>query len=310
MIFLTKTAFLFPGQGAQTVGMGQQLYDEIPAAAELFDRANELLGYDLKQTIFAGPEEALNATNRAQPALYVCSLAALEKLKAENSDAVDACSFAAGLSLGEYTAIVFAGGMSFEDGLRLVQRRGEAMQSAAEATPSSMVSILGMEPDAVQKLCDDCRCEGETLQLANLLCPGNIVVSGDQASCDVIAEKAADAGAMKAIPLAVAGAFHTPIMESAIEKLQDALADVEILKTRIPVVSNVDAKPHQDPAEIRELLVKQVCAPVLWADSMRWLIGDGMSEFYEVGPGRVLRGLMKRMGKDVRKMPGHGVMDA
>ena len=289
--------------------MGQQLYDEIPAAAELFDRANETLGYDLKQTIFSGPEAALNATDRAQPALYVCSLAALEKLKIENDAAVQACSFAAGLSLGEYTAIVFAGGMSFEDGLRLVQRRGEAMQAAAEATPSSMVSILGMEPDAVQQLCDDCRCEGETLQLANLLCPGNIVVSGDQASCDVIAEKATDAGAMKAIPLAVAGAFHTPIMESAIDLLREALADVEIQKTRIPVVSNVDAQPHHDPAEIRELLVKQVCAPVLWSDSLRWLIDEGMTEYYEVGPGRVLRGLMKRMGKEVRKMPGHGVMD-
>ena len=289
--------------------MGQQLCEELPAAAELFDRANETLGYDLKATIFSGPEESLNATNRAQPALYVCSLAALEKLKSENAEVVEACALAAGLSLGEYTAIVFAGGMSFEDGLRLVQRRGEAMQAAAEATPSSMVSILGMEPDAVEQLCNDCRCDGEVLQLANLLCPGNIVVSGHQGSCDVIAEKAADAGAMKAIPLAVAGAFHTPIMESAIEKLQDALADVEIQPTRIPVVSNVDAKPHQDPNEIRELLVKQVCAPVLWADSMRWLIGEGMSEYYEVGPGRVLRGLMKRMGKDVRKMPGHGVMD-
>ena len=147
------------------------------------------------------------------------------------------------------------------------------------------------------------------MQLANLLCPGNIVVSGDQASCDVIAEKATDAGAMKAIPLAVAGAFHTPIMESAIDLLREALADVEIQKTRIPVVSNVDAQPHHDPAEIRELLVKQVCAPVLWSDSLRWLIDEGMTEYYEVGPGRVLRGLMKRMGKEVRKMPGHGVMD-
>lgn len=287
--------------------MGQQLYADLPAAAELFDRANEVLGYDLKKVIFEGPVESLNATDRSQPALYVCSLAALEKLKVENSAVVDSCEFAAGLSLGEYTAIVFAGGMSFEDGLKLVQRRGEAMQAAAEATPSGMVSILGMDREAVEKLCEDCRSDGQTLQVANLLCPGNIVVSGDSQSCETVAQRAPEAGAMKAIPLAVAGAFHTPIMESAVEKLRDALADVEISKTRIPVISNVDAQPHDDPGEIRELLVKQVCAPVLWEDSLRWMIDNEMSEYYEVGPGRVLRGLMKRIA---RKMPGHGVMDA
>lgn len=287
--------------------MGQQLYSELPAAAELFDRANDVLGYDLKQVVFEGPVESLNATDRSQPALYVCSLAALEKLKAENASVVEGCGFAAGLSLGEYTAIVFAGGMSFEDGLKLVQRRGEAMQAAAEATPSGMVSILGMDRDAVEQLCDDCRGDGQTLQVANMLCPGNIVVSGDSQSCETIAQRAPEAGAMKAIPLAVAGAFHTPIMESAVEKLQNALADVEISRTRIPVISNVDAQPHDDPGEIRELLVKQVCAPVLWEDSLRWMIDNEMNEYYEVGPGRVLRGLMKRIA---RRMPGHGVMDA
>ncbi len=287
--------------------MGQSLYEGLSAAAELFDRANDVLGYDLKKVIFEGPVEALNATDRSQPALYVCSLAALEKLKVEKPEVVESCSFAAGLSLGEYTAIVFAGGMSFEDGLKLVQRRGEAMQSAAEATPSGMVSILGMDREAVEALCQDCRGDGQTLQVANLLCPGNIVVSGDRQSCETIAERAMDAGAMKAIPLAVAGAFHTQIMESAVEKLRDALADVEISKTRIPVVSNVDAQPHDLPAELRELLVKQVCAPVLWEDSLRWMIDHEMEEYYEVGPGRVLRGLMKRIA---RKMPGHGVLDA
>lgn len=304
---LSNAAFLFPGQGAQTVGMGLQLYNDLPAAAALFDRANEVLGYDLKQVIFEGPAESLNATDRSQPALYVCSLAALEKLKMDKPEAIGTCRFAAGLSLGEYTAIVFAGGMSFEDGLRLVQRRGEAMQAAAEATPSGMVSILGMDREQVEQLCDDCRSEGQTLQVANLLCPGNIVVSGDQASCDTIAERAPEAGAMKAIPLAVAGAFHTQIMESAVEKLRDALSDVEISKTRIPVISNVDAQPHDQPDEIRELLVKQVCAPVLWENSLRWMIDHSMEEYYEVGPGRVLRGLMKRIA---RKMPGHGVMDS
>lgn len=303
---LSKVAFLFPGQGAQTVGMGQSLYEELPAAAELFDRANDVVGYDLKKVIFEGPAEALNATDRSQPALYVTSLAALEKLKIEKPDVVNSVAFAAGLSLGEYTAIAFAGGLQFEDGLRLVQQRGEAMQAAADATPSGMVSILGMDRDAVEQLCNDCRVEGQSLQIANLLCPGNIVVSGDKESCSQIESKAQEAGAMKAIPLAVAGAFHTGIMQSAVEKLRNALADVEIKKTRIPIVSNVDAKPHDDPEEIRELLVQQVCAPVLWEDSMRWLIDSDMSEYYEVGPARVLRGLMKRIA---RKMPGHGVLD-
>ena len=302
---MSKSAFLFPGQGAQTVGMGQSLCAEFPAAKAIFDQANEILGYDLADLCFNGPAERLNATDVSQPALFVTSMAALEKLKAESPEVIDQCQATAGLSLGEYTAITFAGAISFEDGLRLVQKRGQARQAAAEETPSGMVSILGMDREAVEKVCDEARIDGEVLQVANLLCPGNIAVSGSKASCEAVVDVATAAGAMKCIPLAVAGAFHTPIMQSAVEKLTTALSEVEIKGPRIPVYSNVDAKPHTSPEEFRELLVKQVCSPVLWHDSMQTMLDAGFDEFYEVGEGRVLRGLMKRIN---RKTPCHGVI--
>lgn len=303
---MAKIAFLFPGQGAQTVGMAQALCDELPAARQLFDRASEILGYDLAQVCFEGPEEKLNSTVISQPALYVSSMAALEKLKADSPDVYQQCSGAAGLSLGEYTAIAFAGGMSFEDGLRLVQQRGEAMQAAADETPSGMVSVLGLDREQTQQVCDSARVDGEVLQVANLLCNGNIAVSGERASCDAVPEVAAAAGAMKTIPLAVAGAFHTPVMESAVDKLSNALASVDISSTRVPVYSNVDACPHTEPEAFKELLVKQVCAPVLWQDSIEKMLADGFDEFYEVGVGRVLRSLLKRIN---RKTKCHGVLE-
>jgi [acyl-carrier-protein] S-malonyltransferase len=297
-------AFLFPGQGAQTVGMGQALANALPAARELYDRANAILGYDLAKLCFEGPAEELDSTVHSQPALFVTSLAALESLRHETPDVVLSCEAAAGLSLGEYTALVFAGAIDFESGLRLVQQRGAAMQEAADATPSGMVSILGLERSQVEALCDKAR-GGETLQVANLLCPGNIVISGTNSACERAAEMAEGAGAMKAVPLAVAGAFHTPIMHPADEKLAAALANIEIRKPSIPVVSNVDAQPHDDPEEIRQLLIKQVIQPVRWEESMRYLLGRGFDQFYEVGPGRVLRGLMKRID---RKAACHGAM--
>lgn len=291
---MTKIAFLFPGQGAQSVGMGAELAAKYPVVRQLYDQANSIVGYDLAKLCFEGPAEELDSTVRSQPALFVTSLAALEALRQEQPDVVLSCEMAAGLSLGEYTALVFAGVMTFADGLRLVQIRGEAMQAASDATPSGMVSILGLERSQVQQLCDQAR-GNDILEIANLLCPGNIAVSGSQTACERVAELAPGAGAMKAVPLAVAGAFHTSIMGPAVERLQAALADVPMHKPRLPVVSNVDAMPHDDPTEIRALLVKQVVSQVRWEDSMRYLLAQGCDQFYEVGPGRVLRGLMKRI---------------
>ncbi|HPZ83885.1 MAG TPA: ACP S-malonyltransferase [Thermogutta sp.] len=293
-----RIAFLFPGQGAQTVGMGRRLYESLPAARALYERASKIVGYDLARVCFEGPAEDLDSTVISQPAIFVTSLAALESLRTEAPDAVLSCEATAGLSLGEYTALVFAGVLEFEDGVWLVQKRGEAMQDASDATPGGMVSILGMERSQVESLCEQARGE-ETLQIANLLCPGNIVISGSLRACERAAELATRMGAMKAVPLAVAGAFHTPIMRPADERLAAALEKVRLRKPRIPVISNVDARPHNDPEEIRQLLIRQVIEPVRWEDSMRYLIGEGFDSFYEVGPGRVLRGLLRRIERSV-----------
>jgi [acyl-carrier-protein] S-malonyltransferase len=278
--------------------MGRRLYDSLPSARALYERASQIVGYDLARVCFEGPAEDLDSTVVSQPAIFVTSLAALESIRTEAPDVVLSCEATAGLSLGEYTALVFAGAIEFEDGVWLVQKRGEAMQDASDATPGGMVSILGLERSQVELICDQARGD-EVLEIANLLCPGNIVISGALRACERAAEIARQIGAMKVVPLAVAGAFHTPIMRPADERLAAALEKVSLRTPRIPVVSNVDARPHRDPEEIRRLLIRQVIEPVRWEDSMRYLISEGFDNFYEVGPGRVLRGLLRRIERGV-----------
>lgn len=298
---MPRTAFLFPGQGAQAVGMAAGLA-ALPAAKAIFDEAAAVLGYDLLALCVNGPAERLNATDVSQPAIFVASLAALEHLKATEPTALDGVTATAGLSLGEYTALVFAGALSFAEGLRVVQTRGQAMQAASEATPSGMVSIIGPEVAEVEKLVADA-CGTETLEVANLLSPGNTVISGSAAAIDE-ACRLAEERKFRTVRLAVAGAFHTNLMKPADEKLAAALAGVDVRPPRIPVWSNVDAKPHTDPAEIRGLLVRQVISPVRWEETMRGLIAEGVETFYEIGPGRVLAGLLKRVNRkaDVRNV--------
>ncbi len=290
------TAFLFPGQGAQVVGMARDLASTLPAAKALFDEAAEILGYDLLELCANGPAERLNETDASQPAIFVASLAALESLKATSPEVVEGVTATAGLSLGEYTALVFAGAISFRDALQVVKARGEAMQAAALATPSGMIAVLGLEPSEVQVLVAEARPAG-TLEIANLLCPGNTVVSGINAALDAFEQICLAKGGLRTARLAVAGAFHTNLMKPADDRLAEALAKVTITTARIPVWSNVDGKPHTDPAEIRALLVKQVLSPVLWEATIRGLMASGVDKFYEIGPGRVLAGLLKRVNR-------------
>lgn len=286
-------AFLFPGQGAQGVGMAKDLCVQLPAAKQLFERAKDVLGYNLLDICSFGPEEKLTATDVSQPAIFVASLAALEKLKVESNDLVNSCTHTAGLSLGEYTALTFAGTFTFEDALSVVQQRGQAMQAAAVATPSSMASILLIDVPTVEAICQQASSKG-LVKIANLLCPGNTVISGDVAAVNE-AVTLAEAASAKVVRLSVAGAFHTDLMKPADEKLAAALSNVKMQAPRIPVWSNVDAQPHTDPEEIRGLLVKQVLSPVRWEDTMKGMLADGVNTYYEIGPGRVLAGLMKRI---------------
>jgi [acyl-carrier-protein] S-malonyltransferase len=294
---MAKVAFLFPGQGAQAVGMGRELEHELPAVCALFDRANAVLGFDLRTLCFEGPAESLEATDMSQPAIFVASLAALEDLKAKQPDVVAACAGAAGLSLGEYTALVFAGALDFETGLRVVRRRGEAMQTAALNTPSGMVSVLGLDEAAIDELCRRLAPHGRAWK-ANLLGPGNIVVSGEKPALEHLEPVATELGASRVIPLAVAGGFHTPLMKPADERLAEVLAGAAIDAPRVPVYANVTAAPHpDDPDRIRAALADQVTQPVRWEGTMRRMLADGFDTFYEVGPGRVLTGLLKRIDR-------------
>jgi [acyl-carrier-protein] S-malonyltransferase len=294
---MARVAFLFPGQGAQMVGMARDLCAALPPARQLFTEASEFLGYDLLAVCAQGPAERLNSTAVSQPALFVSSLAALESLKLSNPQALEECVAAAGLSLGEFTALTFAGALTFHEGLRLVQRRGEVMQAASDLIPGAMVSVLTLEPSRVEELCAAAR-QAEILQIANYLCPGNYAVSGHRSACERLESAAADAGG-RTVRLAVAGAFHTPLMKPADEAMAEVFATVPLSSPRVPVWSNVTAQPHGTPEEIRALLRRQITEPVRWEQTMRNLLAAGCERFYEIGPGRVLAGLLKRVQRKV-----------
>ncbi|KAJ1460554.1 acyl transferase/acyl hydrolase/lysophospholipase [Pelagophyceae sp. CCMP2097] len=299
--YSAKTTFLFPGQGAQAVGMAVETCAAVPAAAALFARASEIVGYDLLAKCRDGPKESLDTTEVCQPAIFVASMAAVEKLRSESGQAaVDACTCAMGLSLGEYSALCFAGALTFDDGVRLTQLRGKAMQAAADAVDTGMVSVIGLDSMNVAALCLEASARsGGKIEIANYLCNGNYAVSGDKAACALLCDIAKpEFGARMVVKLAVAGAFHTKFMSPAVEALAAALSTTTVSAPRIPVVSNVDAKPHSDPAVIKELLAAQVTSPVLWEESCNNLLANGYETGYELGPGKVIAGIFKRISKE------------
>jgi [acyl-carrier-protein] S-malonyltransferase len=295
-----KTAFLFPGQGAQVVGMGAEIAQSFPVAAEVFEKANDIVGFDLSGICFEGPLEQLNSTTISQPAIFVTSAAILEVLRTNPPTSTISADVTAGLSLGEYTAIYAAGLISFKDGLVLVQKRGQAMQAAADATDGAMVSIIGLDEEKVRQLCSEAA-EGELLVPVNFNCPGQVVVSGSKSACKRAEQLAEKYGAIKAVPLEVAGAFHTEMMSSAAEALKEALSDCEISEpSEIKTIANINAEYYESSQKIAEGLIKQLTCPILWQKCMERLLADGVEKFYEIGPGRVLTALCRRINRKIK----------
>ncbi|HEY3761770.1 MAG TPA: ACP S-malonyltransferase [Verrucomicrobiae bacterium] len=290
---MSKTALLFAGQGAQAVGMGKDLAEQLPQARAWFDRANAALGYDLASICFNGPEAELTKTENAQPGIFLVSWVCFELIK----ERVPGLKFeaTAGLSLGEFTALTAAGAMSFEDGLRVVRQRGKFMQEACDATRGGMAAVIGLDEAPTREVCAEA---GVTL--ANLNCPGQIVISGEAERIGKAVELAKAKGAKRAIPLPVAGAYHSPLMASAQPKLQAELAKIKISAPTVPVVANVTAQPHG--SDISTKLVAQVTSSVLWENSMRYLLAQGFTRFIELGPGTALSGFMKRIDKSVQML--------
>ncbi len=292
---MKKTALIFAGQGSQTVGMGRDLCGKFEVCRKRFAHANEVLGFDIQKICFEGPEAVLTKTDNAQPAIFVMSLACLEALKSQIPDLqFDAT---AGLSLGEFTALTAAEAVGFDDGLRMVQMRGRFMQEACDATNGGMASILNLDDALLAEVCREA-----DVDIANLNCPGQTVISGDKDKIAKAVELAKARGAKRAIPLVVAGAYHSRLMQSARDKVAAALATLPMREPKLPVISNVTARPAGGVAEIKDLLVRQVTSSVRWSDSMQWLIEQGFTRFIELGPGNVLSGLMKRINKDVETL--------
>ncbi|MHC4623793.1 MAG: ACP S-malonyltransferase [Planctomycetota bacterium] len=295
-----KTAFLFPGQGAQAVGMGKDVAEAFGEAAALYQKADSIIGFDLSRICFEGPAEELSSTTVSQPAIFVTSAAVLEALRTNGRAGGIRADVAAGLSLGEYTALYAAGVIDFEAALVLVQKRGQAMQAAAEAGEGAMVSIIGLDEERVGQLCMEAG-RGELLAAVNFNCPGQIVVSGSKAACSRAEELATKYGAMKAVRLEVAGAFHTEMMSGAADALREALRHCTIADpSDTKIIANISAEYYRSADEIAEGLARQLTCPILWQKCMERLLADGVQEFYEIGPGRVLTGLMKRINRKIR----------
>ncbi|GIO10790.1 malonyl CoA-acyl carrier protein transacylase [Cohnella xylanilytica] len=291
-----KIAFVFPGQGAQAVGMGKDAYERFEASRDIFDRADKALGFSVSGLSFEGPDEELRQTANTQPALLTTSVALLEAFKQRGVKP----DYVAGHSLGEYSALVAAGVLAFDDAVRLVRSRGLFMEQAVPGGQGAMAATLGAEREALEALCRDVSATVGLVELANVNCPGQIVVSGTAAGVAAVAERGKEAGAKRVIPLDVSGPFHSSLMRPAADKLAGELAKVEFKDAAVPVVVNVDAKPVTDGNALRELLVKQVVSPVLWEDTVKFLLSEGVDTFVEIGSGTVLAGLIKKIDKSAR----------